>query len=600
MSNSYNALNTPKIKPQTKILVIEDDENIRENILDILRGENLRAIGAKNGVLGIRLAQKIIPDLIICDIMMPELDGYNVLEQLRQDPLTAVIPFIFLTALTDRDHNRKGMELGADDYITKPCKSVELLKAIAIRLSKKTAIIDAYTTALKQASQQLNKSLYYDSLTNLPNRLLLKEKFNQILNYLALNKRISTTVELLSIVYISLDRFNRIVEVLGYSQADNLLQAVAERLQTYSRNCHTIARLGTDEFAIIMVTDNQKKIVIEFVQNLLVTLGKPIILDNSNEVLITASIGISLYPADGSKLELEKMLQLAHKAMSYVKQQGGNSYAFYQPTLNLIDCDRLSLETSLSHALERNELEIYYQPKISLKTGEIVGAEALLRWFHPEQGNISPIKFIPIAEETKLIIPLGEWVLKTACQQTKLWQNSGYPELRIAVNISGLQFHQSNFYSQLVQILKETDFSAEYLELELTETVLMENVEIDNEKLTAFKELGVQIAIDDFGTGYSSLSYLQQFSFDILKIDKSFIRQLNKNTKTKTITSSIIQMGHELNLNLVAEGVETKTELDFLYQTSCDEIQGFLFSQPVNVKDFTNLLMSRKTLTLPQ
>lgn len=578
--------------------MIEDDENIRENILDILIGENLRAIGAKNGFIGIRLAQKIIPDLIICDIMMPDLDGYNVLAQLRQDPLTAVIPFIFLTALADREHNRKGMELGADDYITKPCKSVELLKAIAIRLSKKTAITDAYTTALKQASQQLNKSLYYDSLTNLPNRLLLKEKFHQIINYLALNKRISTTEQVLSILYISLDRFNRIVEILGYSQADSLLQAVAERLQTYSRNCHTIARLGTDEFAIIMVMDNQKKIVIEFVQNLLVTLGKPIILDNNNEILITASIGISLYPADGS--ELEKMLQLAHQAMNYVKQHGGNTYAFYQPTLNVTNCDRLTLETSLSHALERNEIEIYYQPKISLKTGKIVGAEALLRWFHPEQGVISPIKFIPIAEETRLIIPLGEWVLKMSCQQTKLWQNSGYPELRIAVNISGLQFKQSNFYSRLVQILKETDFAAKYLELELTETVLIENLEIGNERLTAFQDLGVQIAIDDFGTGYSSLSYLQQFSFDTLKIDKSFIRQLNKNTKTKTITSSIIKMGHELNLNLVAEGVETKTELDFLYQTNCDEIQGFIFSQPLCVQDFTNLLMSRKTLTLPQ
>ncbi|MFB2934227.1 EAL domain-containing protein [Aerosakkonemataceae cyanobacterium BLCC-F154] len=598
MPNSYNVLNLPSIEPQTKILVIEDDENIRENILEILTGQNIRAIGAKNGRLGIRLAQKVIPDLIICDIMMPELDGYAVLEELRQDPLTAVIPFIFLTALADRDRHRKGMELGADDYITKPCKPIELLKAIAVRLNKKTAITAPYTIALKQASQQLNKSLHYDSLTNLPNRLLLKEKFKQTLNYLALNKRKSNLEQLLSILYLSLDRFNRIVEVLGLYQADNLLQTVAERLQTYSSSYHTIARLGTEEFALIMVTDNQKKNVIEFVEQLLDTLAKPIILENNNEVLITASIGISLCPGDGS--ELEKMLHLAHKAMNYVKQQGGNSYAFYQPTLNVTSCDRLTLETSLSYALERKEFEIYYQPKVSLKTGKIVGAEALLRWFHPEQGIISPIKFIPIAEETNLIIPLGEWVLKTACQQTKLWQNSDFPELKIAVNLSGRQFNHSNFHSRLVQTLEETDLAAEYLELELTETVLMENIEICNQRLTAFRELGVQIAIDDFGTGYSSLSYLQQFPFDTLKIDKSFIRQLNKNPKTKTITNSIIQMGHDLKLNLVAEGVETKTELDFLCQTKCDQIQGFFFSQPLSVKDFTNLLKSEKTLTLPQ
>ncbi|MGA9377676.1 MAG: EAL domain-containing protein, partial [Phormidium sp.] len=290
----------------------------------------------------------------------------------------------------------------------------------------------------------------------------------------------------------------------------------------------------------------------------------------------------------------------AHKAMNYVKQQGGNSYAFYQPTLKVTSGDRLNLETSLSYALERKEFEIYYQPKVSLKTGKIVGAEALLRWFHSEQGVISPLKFIPIAEETNLIIPLGEWVLKTACQQTKSWKKLGFPELQIAVNISGRQFNHSSFYSQLVQILDETDFPAEYLELELTETVLMENLEICNQRLTDFKELGVQIAIDDFGTGYSSLSYLQQFSFDTLKIDKSFIGQLNKNPKAQTITNSIIQMGHQLNLNLVAEGVETKSELDFLCQTNCDAIQGFFFSQPLSVKDFTILLKSKKTLSLPQ
>lgn len=578
--------------------MIEDDENIRENILEVLIGQNIRAIGAKNGRLGISLAQKIIPDLIICDIMMPELDGYDVLAELRQDPLTAVIPFIFLTALADRDHNRKGMELGADDYITKPCKPVELLKAIAIRLSKKTAITDAYTAALKQASQQLNKSLHYDSLTNLPNRVLFKERFTQILNSLALNKHNYNSEQLISILYLSLDRFNRIVEVLGHSQADKLIQIVAQRLQTYSSNYHTIARLATDEFAIIMITDNQRKIVIEFVQNLLETLAKPVILENNIEILITASIGISLYAGDDS--ELEKMLQLAHKAMNYVKQQGGNTYAFYQPSLIVTSSDRLNLETSLTYALERKEFEIYYQPKVSLKTGKIVGAEALLRWFHPEQGIISPLKFIPIAEETNLIIPLGEWVLKTACQQTKFWQNLGFPELGIAINISSRQFNHSNFHSRLVEILKETDLAAECLELELTETTLMENLEIGNERLTAFKELGVQIALDDFGTGYSSLSYLQQFPFDTLKIDKSFIHQLNKNAKTKTITSSIINMGHELNLNLVAEGVETKTELEFLCQNNCDEIQGFLFSQPLSVKDFTKLLRSKKTLTWPQ
>jgi EAL domain-containing protein (putative c-di-GMP-specific phosphodiesterase class I) len=309
---------------------------------------------------------------------------------------------------------------------------------------------------------------------------------------------------------------------------------------------------------------------------------------------MTASIGISIYPQDDR--DIGKLLLLANKAVNHARQRGGNIYEFFRSTFNFEFHNHLALESSLSYALERNELQVYYQPRVNISTGNIVGAEALLRWRHPEKGMISPNIFIPIAEETNLIIPIGEWLLKTVCQQTKHWQDLGFTALQIAVNISGRQFNQPNLYPMISQVLIETGLSPKNLELELTESILVEQPEVSMLRLKVFKTLGIQIAIDDFGTGYSSLSYLQRFPFDILKIDRYFISNLTKDKKTKAIATAIIQMARTLNLNLVAEGVENTEELDFLREKKCDEIQGYLFSCPVKASDFQQLLVTGKTL----
>jgi diguanylate cyclase (GGDEF)-like protein len=565
-----------------KILVIEDEELMRANNVQILEFENFDAISAKNGLIGVQLAQEQLPDLILCDVMMPGLDGYGVLRALRQNPATAAIPFIFTTAKASKADFRQGMELGADDYLTKPFTSDELVAAIATRLKKRAAIAQRYTTKLKQAEEKLNYSVYYDSLTNLPNQLLLRKRLNQLLIQGNYNER------LLTILTLSLEQFNQINSTLGHPFGDLLLKAVAERLIASVGENDTVARLQADRFAIILATLDQKQEAANVAQTILDVLSQPFILDG-HEVFITVNIGIALHPFDGS--DIDTLLKNADIAMYIAKKQEGTNYQFYSRDMNVEFSNQLALKTSLHHGLERAEFQVYYQPQVDLQTRQIVGAEALLRWQHPEWGLVSPAKFIPLAEEIGLIIPIGDWVLRTACRQTKLWQAAGFPHLRIAVNISGRQFSQQDFSKRLVQILKETGLDPKYLELELTETIVIKDPEAAIITLNELKALGIQISIDDFGTGYSSLSYLKKFPFDTLKIDQGFVRDITNDAKNAEITTAIIQMARGLNLKVIAEGVETEAELSFLYQQQCDEIQGYLFSRPVSAKEFERLLI---------
>lgn len=580
-----------------KILVIEDEDFVRENILDLLDAEGFEAIGAENGQIGLNLAKEMIPDLILCDVMMPGLDGYGVLTAIRQDALMASIPFIFLTAKAAKADFRQGMELGADDYITKPFTRAELLGAIASRLKKQAALETLYHTELQQAKAELNYLIHYDRLTHLPNHLSLREQFKQ------LQPKDTSDEKLVTVLSLDLDRFNQINDNLGQAVGDVLLKAVADRIKACVDSLGIVARLNATQFAIILAFDRQnacptqyKREVGNLAQNLLNSLSQTFELANQ-ELFITASIGIALYPRDGQ--EIEQLLNHANTALTQAKQQGGNQYQFYTTAFNIGSSDRLALQSSLRHALERQELLLYYQPQVSLKTGQIIGAEALVRWQHPDRGLISPDKFIPIAEETGLIVPIGEWVLKTACQQTKVWQNAGFSHLRIAVNLSSRQFSQIDLRHQLVAILMETGLDPKYIELELTESMLVHNTEVAIRRLNALKSLGVEIAIDDFGTGYSSLSYLQQFPFDILKIDRCFIHNIMDNPNNAAITKAIIEMAKTLNLKLMVEGVETEDELSFVCQNQCDGMQGYLFSRPLPSHDFAQLLRNNKRLPLP-
>lgn len=572
------------------ILVIDDEAPIRNVVVELLESANFQVLGAENGITGVELAHEQQPDLIICDVGMPGIDGYEVLKQLQANTVTAGIPFIFLTAKSERAAFRQGMMLGADDYLTKPFTADELLSAIAGRLKKYSNITQVYQTILNQTEKQLNVSTHYDPLTTLPNRLSLRETFKTILNKIELNNERSNGYKAVSLplIYLNLDRFNRLNETLGYEFGDYLLYTFAQRLKMSLSESEVLARLDADEFVILPTAAHEKDAIAQLAQKILEKLQEPFQLEE-HEVFVTASIGISLCPQNGN--DLETLLQQANKAMQASKQQGGNCYEFYTQDLNFSSFEQLTLETDLRYALERQELEIYYQPQLSIETGQVVGAEALLRWKHPKQGLISPAKFIPLAEETGLIEPIGEWLFNEACQQLKVWQKIGLDSLRVAINLSSRQFNQPTLSQRLVKILEQTGLNPSTLELELTESLLVSNPKLAAESMNALKKLGVQIAIDDFGTGYSSLSYLEQFPFDILKIDRCFIRNINNNPKNSVITATVIQMAHKLDLKVIAEGVETEEELAFLQENNCDEMQGYLFSPPVPASEFEKFLL---------
>lgn len=577
----------------TKILVIEDETHIRNNICELLEAEDFNVLNAPNGKIGIQLAKEHLPDLIICDVIMPEVDGYGVLRYLRQNILTAGIPFIFLTSLTDRINLRQGMELGADDYLTKPCTADELIKAIVARLSKHSATKQYYEKLLRGESNQSDESLSRDTLTNLPSRLSLRQQFDQILqshpNLVSpvFNQNFYEKEEIIPILCLGLDRFNRINDTLGYDVGDALLKTIAEKLGVLIANKGVLAHLNADQFVVIGQPLGSKKEATKLAQAVLTEVSKPEMI-GSQEVFITASIGVAFYPYDSR--ELDQLLRYAKRAMDWAKQEGGNKIEVYTDNFNSIASDQLDLEKDLRYALDRAQLQVYYQPQVNLKTGEITGVEALLRWFHPTRGMISPAHFIPLAEETGLIEPIGEWVLQIACQQVKTWRSNLSKNLRVAVNLSSRQFHQIDLRQRLVKILLDVGLDPHYLELELAESTLVKDVPVAIHKMNSLKAAGIRIAIDDFGTGYSSLSYLQQFPFDVLKIDQCFVRNIHQNPKNAAITNAIISMSHQMQLTVIAEGVETETELDILAGYNCDEIQGYFFSRPISSTQMEELL----------
>jgi diguanylate cyclase (GGDEF)-like protein len=425
---------------------------------------------------------------------------------------------------------------------------------------------------LLEKEGRLNFLANYDPLTRLPNRSLLCDRLQHAM---ARARRSGSTVALL---LLDLDRFKTINDSLGHEVGDRLLLEVANRLQGFVREVDTLARFGGDKFAIILeeVADLQK--VVRVAQKVLSELSRAMTLDEF-QLYVTASIGVSFFPNDGA--DLESLLQHAEAAMYRAKETGRNNYQFYRPEMNARTRERLLLENSLRQAVEKQQLILFYQPKIDLSSGQMTGVEALLRWRHPDLGMVSPVDFIPLAEETGLIVPIGEWVLRTACDQAKTWQRSGLPPFRVAVNISGHQFRQADFVDMVEGVLAQTGLNPQWLELEITESVVMENVEETILTLTALKARGMHLAIDDFGTGYSSLSYLKRFPITSLKIDRSFINEVGTDPNDAAIASSVIALAQAMSLEVVAEGIETEEQLRFLVARGCTEGQGYLFSRPV-------------------
>ncbi|WP_248767003.1 EAL domain-containing protein [Pseudomonas sp. MWU12-2345] len=425
---------------------------------------------------------------------------------------------------------------------------------------------------------------YHDGLTALPNRSLFSKLLSQNISEARRDHR------QLAVLFLDLDRFKHINDTLGHHAGDQLLQEVAGRLTACLRASDTVARLGGDEFVVLLPELSEAKYVADTAQKILSAIAKPFKLQGQ-EFRVTASVGISLYAQDG--LDEQTLTKHADIAMYQAKQQGKNNFQFYSEKLNAESLERLTLELGLRHALERNEFRLHYQAKRDIRSGRITGMEALLRWEHPDLGLIAPMQFIPVAEETGLIVPIGKWVLRTACLQNIAWQRQGLPHLGVAVNLTARQFVDDNLLTDLATILTETGMEPGLLELEIAESLLMQDVKRALQVLNGLKKLKIRIAIDDFGIGYSSLSALKQFPLDSIKIDRSFIRDVTSVAEDKALTEAIIAMGRTLSLTVVAQGVETREQADFLRDNACDEFQGFYFNKPVPADQFGVLLQAQ-------
>ncbi|MCK9365228.1 MAG: EAL domain-containing protein [Syntrophales bacterium] len=448
-------------------------------------------------------------------------------------------------------------------------------------------------TEIRKSADKIHRLAYYDSLTGLPNRVFLKDLLKGSINHAQRRK------ELFALIYIGLDNFQRINDTLGHISGDLLLKAVADRLTNSlrksdyvarsdgSETVNVVSRMGGDEFIVLAHDLNQPQDAARTSRRLLEEISAPYDL-SGREVFITVSIGISLYPDDGT--DIDDLLKNAEKAMRHTKSEGKNNYHFYSASMHSSVLELLTLESDLHKALERGELVLYYQPKVDAATRMVKGMEALIRWKHPDRGLIPPLQFIPLAEASGLIIPIGEFVIRTVCGQIKTWQEAGCQRINIALNLSSRQFDQPNLIEIVKEALQGTLISPQCLELEITESVIMRNPEKAIRTLTELKALGIQIAIDDFGTGYSSLSYLKRLPLDFLKIDQSFVQNLASDPSDQAIIRAIIAMAHSLNLKTIAEGVETEEQLSFLQEHGCDEIQGYLFSRPLPAEEIPGIL----------
>lgn len=562
-----------------KVMIV-DDEPILIDVIQILLEDagytNLLTLDEPTRALDMLLKRR--PDVLLLDLIMPGKSGFDLLQDIRNEPMLRYMPVIVLTAASDPDTKLQALELGATEFLSKPVDSSELVLRLRNAL------------AFKAYQDQL---AYYDALTGLPNRQLFMERLDWTLR---LAHRHNKPCALLQI---GLDRFRQVNDSLGHQKGDEVLVAVSRRLNQSLRETDaqgmsdagdeamSISRLAGDEFMVLISEIDHAETVALVARRLLDSMKAPLLLDRQ-ELFVSISIGISLFPHDSD--QASDLLTHVDLAMAQAKLNGRNTYAFYSPEANARSFERLQLETALRRAIDRNELVVHYQPKVDLATGDIVGAEALTRWPHASLGDISPARFIPLAEELGLILPLGELVLRQACMDAATWQRGAGRELPVSVNVSSLQFLRSDMPLVIQSALQASGLAPGSLIIELTESLLMDDAQASSDMLRSINALGVRLSMDDFGTGYSSLTYLKQFPLHELKIDRSFVRDLPGDSGSAAIVGAVIAMAHGLGLTVTAEGIETVDQLDFLKAHGCDQFQGFLFSRAVPFARFIALL----------
>jgi len=575
------------IEEVKRLLLVDDEAQITEALSDLLSDDYCCSVaGSAEEALALLQTQEF--DLVLSDIRMPGLSGLKMIPRvIEHAPETAII---MISGEGTIESAIEAMRAGAFDYITKPFDIRHVFVAVrraleyrALRLAK-ASYENHLEELVEQRTAERDHLAYYDSLTDLPNRALFEDRLAQAL---PLAERSNKQ---LAVLFLSVDRFKKFADTLGLAAADKLLCQVAERLKVCVRDGDTIARFGGEEFSLLMSQIDDTDEVTALVACLRNALRAPFEL-NGQEFYITASSGIGLYPEDATTPQ--QLLQHAGAALYRAKQHGGNQNQFFTTDINERALTRLTLESSLRRAVERKEFAVYYQPQVKAATGEITGMEALVRWMHPELGLVSPADFIPLAEDTGLIVPIGEWVLHTACAQTKAWHDAGFPHLCLAVNLSPRQFTQQDLVAMVRRALDETGLDANYLELELTEGSVMEDDERAIVTLQELRDIGIKISIDDFGSGYSSLSRLEHLPINVLKIDQSFVRDMTNNLKSAAIMTAIITLAHNLDLKVVAEGVEVEEQSDFLRFLKCDLLQGYLFSRPLTTEAFASLISEK-------
>lgn len=450
--------------------------------------------------------------------------------------------------------------------------------------------VETDVTDVKRRQDELEHLASHDALTGLPNRSLLHDRLQQAIAYAQRQRSV------VAVASINLDRFKVINDSLGHVAGDCVLRTTAERIKSCLRQSDTVARSGDDEFVLVVYDQASEEGISSLLNRILDATSKPFSLDK-HELFVTCSIGVSFYPRDGR--DATALLRNADAAMYQAKARGRNNFRFYAAEMNAKVAGRLSLASGLRRALDRNEFLLHYQPQIDLYSGRITGAEALIRWQHPTRGMVAPGMFIPVAEETGLILPIGEWVVHTACTQARERLKAGFPPLNVSVNVSVRQFMRKDLVESLLKTVKHSQLDTQDLELEVTESLIMNNAEEFIAILKKLKETGIKLAIDDFGTGYSSLNYLKRMPIDRLKVDQSFVRDINKDTPSTTIVEAIISLGHSLRLKVIAEGVETGEQLEFLRHRGCDEFQGFYFSRPIPADRFESLLKQEQQRVSP-
>lgn len=595
------------------ILIVDDTpENLRLlSTMLMKQGYNVRK--ALSGQMALTAVQTVVPDLILLDIMMPSMDGYEVCEKLKANPKTAEVPVVFLSALSEVFDKVKAFNVGGSDYITKPFYLEEVLVRVQNQLALRAAEIQNQklnaqleervkerTHQLEVANQELHREInerklleaqliemaLHDALTGLPNRVLFMERLEQALKYAKQH-----TDYQFAVLFLDCDRFKVVNDSLGHLVGDELLIAIARRLEASLSPGNTLARLGGDEFAILLTEITNISSATQVAARILKELSLPFQLKRQ-EVFINASIGIAI--ANINYEQPEHLLRDADTAMYRAKVLGKGQYHIFDPAMHDAALQVLHLETDLRRAVNQQEFILHYQPIVALGTGRIVGFEALVRWHHPQRGLISPDAFIPVAEETGLINPIGYWVLQEACRQLKLWHQEklvDYP-LTMSVNLSVRQFTQPDLIEQIDQVLAETQLYPQSLKLEITESAIMNNTQSAKAILQQLRDRKIQLCIDDFGTGYSSLSYLHCFPVDILKIDRSFVRPLDESPKHLGLIPAIMKIAETMKMSVVAEGIETTQQLSQLKNLNCDFGQGYLFSRPLDRKEATRLLVS--------